>query len=248
MESRLNKVKFMIMDEYDLNIWTIRFTITNDYRQMINNDLAEPNLHSPIIEYLLTLKEPTFPKIICYFETSKSGKEHYHIRVGTSRWKTRKSIFDGIHKQFPFTKNGKQKGNAVFSTKAVLVNGLKKSSLEKSITYVSKDKCLVYSRGYTKEAMTTFQDIGASWIDIKKLPIYEQIIHQFNITGNTIGKHVCRAVLDYYKSEGRDPPTFFNLTKTLQNIKLKVDSSYRDEYLMRGGQFYDNLQASLYNG
>ncbi len=245
MESKLNIVKFMLMDESDLNIWTLRFTKTGDYIKLTKN----PNSNSPIIEYLLNLKESQFPKIVCYLETSKTGKEHYHMRIGSTIWQTRKSLFDSIHKKFPYLKdNAKKKGNAVFSTKAVRVKGKLTSSLEKSITYISKDKNLIYSRGYSQEALEKFQEIGSAWIDIKKLPIFEQIIHQHSIDASTPGKHVCRAILDYYKSEGRDPPTYFNLTKCLSNIKLKVDSHYRELYLMRGAQFYDNLKDNLYNG
>lgn len=246
MESEINMIKYLIQDEQHLNVWTIRFTITEDYKKICPS--PEPlvlnggpwNRDVPIKAYLSNLNESLFPKILCYLETSKAGKLHYHIRIGTSIWKTRKSIFDSLHKKFPFAK-----GNKIFSTKAVRVNGENKSSAEKSITYISKEKTLIFSRGYDGEAIAKFETVGSMWCDIKKMPIYKQIIHQKSITQQTQGHVVVRAVLDYYKSEGRDSPTFFNLQKTLTNIKLTVDPDYREAYLMRGASFYDNLEHSL---
>ena len=243
MQSEINLVKYMLADEQHLNIWTIRFTVTEDYNKMINNDPGTegpPDPNSPIIKYFSNKCPKLFPKILFYLEVSKQGKKHYHIRIGTSIWKTRKSIFDSIHKFFPFAK-----GNKIFSTKAVRVNGVLKSSPEKSITYISKDKNLIFSRGYSGEAIAKFEVVGSMWIDIKKLPIFKQIIHQKSITQQTPGHVVVRAVLDYYKDEGRDAPTYFNLQKTLTNIKLNVDPDYREAYLMRGANFYDNLEHSL---
>ena len=239
MESKLSLVKWLTMDEAPLNIWTLRFTITDDYIKKTNFE-SNYKIDQPIIDYLGTLNKTNFPKILCYREHSKGGKDHYHMRIGSLIWKTRKSLFDSIHKNFPFAK-----GNKVFSTKAVRVLGVTKSSLEKSITYISKDGNLVFQRGYSSENLEKFQAIGAQWTDESKLPIFKRVIMRNAITNKTTGDAVVSHVLDFYKDEGKDYPTYFNLTKILSNIKLAVDTEYRRKYLEGGARFYDDLMHNL---
>jgi len=238
MEESLNRVKYMTMDEAELNIWTIRITVTDDYKRYA--DISHNDIDGPIVKYLGEKNSELFPKILCYRETSKNSKVHYHIRIGTTTWKTRPSLFQSIHKSFPF-----MKGQKCFSTKAVRVNGKKTSSLEKSITYISKDKLRVFVRGYSDESLAEFEKIGSQWLDSKKMTIFEQIIYRYRITDKTSGKAVCRHVLDFYKDEGKGYPTYYNLTKTLANIKLSVDQDYRTKYLMRGAHYYDNMAYEL---
>lgn len=249
MEESLIRVKYLTMDESDLNIWTLRITVTDDYRNYLDvmghvpsviRDYCDDRIDVPIVKYLSELPRDAFPKILCYREVSKTGKEHYHLRIGSTRWKTRKSLFDSIHKSFPF-----MKGQKCFSTKAVRVQGKKTSSLEKSITYISKDKRRVFVQGYSSENLAEFEKIGSEWLDSKKMTIFEQIIHRYRITDKTNGNSVCRHVLDFYKDEGKGYPTFYNLQKTLANIKLSVDQDYRTKYLMRGANYYDNMAYEL---
>lgn len=242
MEALLNTVKFLTMDESDLNIWTLRITVTKAYTEYLEKESIE-DPDQPIIHYLGKKNEQMFPKILCYREKSKSNKIHYHLRIGSTVWKTRKSLFDSIHKTFPF-----MKGQKCFTTKAVRVNGKKTSNLEKSITYISKERLRIFTRGYSSEDLDTFENIGAQWLDISKLPIFKQIIHRFGITAHTNGSVVCSNVLAYYKDEGKDFPTYFTLTKLLSNIKLDVDPEYRKKYLMRGAQFYDDMMHNLTYG
>lgn len=242
MEASLNSVKFLTMDESNLNIWTLRITVTKAYTEYLEKESLE-NPDQPIIQYLGKKNEQMFPKILCYREESKSHKIHYHIRIGSTHWKTRKSLFDSIHKSFPF-----MKGQKCFTTKAVRVNGKKTSNLEKSITYISKERLRIFTRGYSAENLEKFETIGSEWLDVKKLPIFKQIIHRFSITATTNGSTVCSNVLAYYQDEGKDYPTYFNLTKILSNIKLDVDPEYRKQYLMRGAQLYDDMMHNLTYG
>lgn len=239
MEASLNLVKFLTLDESDLNIWTLRITVTKAYMEYIA-ERSFTGLNAPIIEYLESLAKTIFPKILCYREESKNQKVHYHIRIGSTRWKTRKSLFDSIHKSFPF-----MKGQKCFATKAVRVNGKKTSSLEKSITYISKERHRTFSRGYSLENLDKFETIGSEWLDMKKMPIFKQIIHRYEIKKSTKGSTVCANVLSYYKDEGKDSPSYFTLTKLLSNIKLEVDPEYRNLYLMRGAQYYDDMMHNL---
>ena len=241
MESELNLVKYMTLDEAELNIWTLRITVTKDYTDYMA-DRSIKDVDAPIIEYLESLGKTIFPKILCYREESKSGKIHYHIRIGSTRWKTRKSLFDSIHKSFPF-----MKGQKCFSTKAVRVNGKKTSNLEKSITYISKERHRTFTRGYSTGDLDKFETIGSTWADMKKMPIFKQIIQRYDIRQSTGGTTVCMNVLNWYESEGRDAPTYFTLTKLLSNIKLEVDPEYRNLYLMRGAQYYDDMMHNLGN-
>lgn len=239
MEASLNLVKFLTMDESDLNIWTLRITVTKAYTEYCESQ-SFSDCDKPIIEFLQQKDKNIFPKILCYREESKKHKIHYHLRIGSTRWKTRKSLFDSIHKSFPF-----MKGQKCFTTKAVIVNGKKTSNLEKSITYISKERLRIFTRGYSPENLDKFETIGSEWLDVKKLPIFKQIVHRFGITSSTNGATVCANVLDYYKDEGRDLPSYFNLTKILSNIKLEVDSEYKKLYLMRGAQLYDDMMHNL---
>ena len=140
------------------------------------------------------------------------------------------------------------KGQKCFSTKAVRVNGKKTSSLEKSITYISKERLRIYTRGYTQKNLELFELIGSEWLDVTKLPVYKQIIHRYSIKQSTDGDTVCAAVLAYYEDEGKGYPTYFNLTKILSNIKLEVDPIYRKAYLMGGAQLYDDMMRNLTYG
>lgn len=241
MESQISLLKMMTMDEADLNIWTLRFTITKDYINL--QDLSTNiKLDTPIQTYLENLNKTLFPKIICYRETSKGNKMHYHIRIGTSIWKQRKSLFDSIHKAFPFAK-----GNKIFSTKIVRLNGVTKSHLEKSLTYIAKEHNHIFSRGYSAEVLYKIQTIGSQWEDESKLPIYKKIILRHSLCEKSTGNNVVHSVLAFYKNEGRDYPTYFALTKILSNIKLELDAGYRLKYLMRGSRFYDNMEYELMN-
>lgn len=241
MESKINLLKMMTMDEINLNIWTLRFTITKDY---INLQDVSKNiqLDTPIITYLEKLNKKLFPKIICYRETSKGNKMHYHIRIGTLIWKQRKSLFDSIHRTFPFAK-----GNKIFSTKMVRVNGVTKSHLEKSLTYIAKEQTRIFTRGYSAEVLGKIEDIGSQWEDESKLPIYKKVILRHSLSEKSTGSHVVHSVLAFYQNEGRDYPTYFALTKILSNIKLELDAGYRQKYLMRGARFYDNMEYDLGN-
>ena len=243
MEASLNKVKFLTMDENDLNVWTLRITVNEAYEKYLSREWPQATPDAPIIKYLEEMDYKIFPKILCYRETSKKHVAHYHIRIGSTRWKTRKSLFDSIHKSFPF-----MKGQKCFSTKAVRVNGKKTSSLEKSITYISKERIRIYTRGYTQEALELFELIGSEWLDVTKMPIYKQIIHRYSITSEHHGHTVCAAVLAYYDDEGKGYPTYYNLTKILSNIKLEVDPKYRKAYLMGGAQLYDDMMHNLTYG
>ena len=241
MESKISLIKMMTMDEGNLNIWTIRFTITKDYINL--QDMSKNvKLDTPIQTYLEKLNKKQFPKIICYRETSKGNKMHYHIRIGTLIWKQRKSLFDSIHKTFPFAK-----GNKIFSTKMVRVNGVTKSHLEKSLTYIAKEQNHIFSRGYSAEVLAKIENTGSQWEDESKLPIYKKIILRHSLCDRNTGSQVCQSVLEYYKNEGRDYPTYFMLTKILSNIKLELDAGYRQKYLMRGAHFYDNMEYDLQN-
>lgn len=239
MESELNKVKYLTLDEASLNIWTLRITVTEDYRKYMA-DTSITDVDAPIIEYLARKDVKMFPKILCYREESKQKKIHYHMRIGSTHWKTRKSLFDSIHKSFPF-----MKGQKCFTTKAVRVNGKTSSHLEKSITYISKERYRTFTRGYSTGDLDKFEQIGSSWADISKMPIFKQIVHMYGIKQSTSGSTVCANVLSYYNDAGRESPTYFTLTKLLSNIKLEVDPEYKKQYLMRGAQFYDDMMHNL---
>jgi len=252
----LQKIRSLTSDETDYNIWTIRITCTHEYNKYVSdlNSCCQGDFDDPMIDFLDGFNLYKFPKILCYRETSRGGKEHYHIRVCTKSWKTRKSLYDNVQNQFPFLK-----GNGSISTQLVQlidndsVDAQEKLQMEhpsatriqKSISYVCKEHHRVYCRGYTLEALAVFEEIGSKWKDLSKLPIYKRITIDKQITDKDNGLCVVKRVIDWYRENKKDLPTMHNLQKVLTNIKINVDKKFQIHYLMQNVEFYDTLDFNL---
>lgn len=222
-------LKKVIQPEIDkrYNIWTIRLT-----------PIPHVDIDSQVSILFSNLCESKFPKIILYRENPPRGRLHYHARVcADGTWKTRKSIHDFILKAFPG-----QKGNSLFSTKRVFVNCKEYSSLYKSVTYISKDTNLIYSRGYLEDHLQIFEKIGRTWREIKNLSMADTIIKTYDIDKHSRGHEVVNNILLHYESIKKDTPTNHQLSKLLHLIKYKLSLDYRRVYHDRAANFYNNLE------
>lgn len=235
-------IKAMTLDERDKNIWSLRITCTPAYTQLILLAPTNSGFDYPMTQFLTDLNCIKFPKILCYRETAITGKEHYHLRIASTVWKTRKSLYDIVKKHFPMLK-----GNGAIGTQRVQEADTPNPSsrVQKSISYVCKDHHRVYTRGYPPETLAVFEKIGAAWQDNSKLPAYKRIIIDKGITDQHHGGVVVRHVLNWYKENKRDLPTPHALQKVLTNIKLHVDKQFHRQYLLQNVEFYDTLMQRL---
>lgn len=225
MDSLTTKLAYLVEQERKYNIWTIRLT-----------PYPLDNIDEKIVFMFDDLPAAKFPRYVVFKEKSRSGKLHYHIRICCTGWATRKSLSDWIPKHFP-----NQSGNALFSTKKVLLKGKEFSSLSKSLTYIAKDCDCLTARGYSQEDLTLMMEIGNNIKSHSSAPIYKKIIRINQIHKNTSGTVVTKNILEYYEKENKDIPSYHQLTKILHLIKYAVDPAYRSAYADAAARHYDVL-------
>ena len=225
MDSLLTQLSYLVEPERKYNIWTIRLT-----------PYPLDNIDEKVVFMFDDLPDSKFPRYVVFKEKSRSGKLHYHVRICCTGWATRKSLSDWIPKHFP-----NQSGNALFSTKKVLIKGKEFSSLRKSFTYIAKDCDCLTARGYSQEDIALMIDIGSKWKLDSSAPIYKKIIRINNIHSNTSGHVVTKNILQYYEKENKPIPSYHQLTKILHLIKYAVDPAYRTCYADAAARHYDNL-------
>lgn len=226
------KVQGIVDKEKCFNVWTLR--ITPDGR-VPDDWVGEYHPRDVIVDMFNALPPAKFPKILVCQEMKKKIP-HFHVRLCCVGWSTRKSLADFVTSYFP-----DQKGNSLYSTKRVYVAGKSFSCLVKSITYVSKEGDVIYSRGYPDEELDLFHLVGSRWKDLKSLPIYKKIIHIYNIDDATLGKKVVTNILEYYDKEHKDIPSWKCIERLLFLIKYHVDSDFRVSYLNRNAYHYDEF-------
>jgi len=243
----LKHVHNIVKAEVWNNIWTFRLTCIPEFIKealLYVEAKSHDDFDDLIVSWLEEFDHTKFPYILCYRETASStGKYHYHIRVCSTIWKTRKSICDTVQKRFPYMKGSRALGCQVVHL-ANPDNIFVKSSLPsvlKSVSYVCKDGLHVYSRGYTPESLAVFEKIGSSWKDTSKLPIYKRIAIEKQIKAETKGHVVVRLALNWYAENKRDLPTTHHFQQCLTNIKLHVDKKFKLAYLEKNSEFYDSL-------
>lgn len=231
-----------------LHIWTIRLSPSKrTYKNCpvgLNKDRSYTR--DEWIEKMFNSLGVVCPMYVVYGESSGKSPahlfghkiDHYHARIAHENWGTAANLYKWIKKWFP-----DEGGNALFATKKVWVQG-KGYGIDaraKSLTYVCKDKHRLKIRNYPLKIIELAEKIGSSWKTSKKSdPIYKQVITLNSIHERTHGILVVRHVLSFYEKANKPPPTYYQLTRILHNIKYAVSPAYREMFSQKAISFYDH--------
>ena len=181
----------------------------------------------------------------CVVCEEHSGRHHFHIRFYSSQ--SRASVFKYKHKMFPLWKSF---GNERYALHDCANCKKHENCSQNGLTYVCKEGNVLYNDGYADDELADAIAVGASLAPKKnknKSTLAECIIKLIPIVkrcGETVppsGDQVLSAFIKFYEKRNKEIPKPFHYEKTLHQIAMKLNPTYRRRHHLELAATWDEM-------
>lgn len=179
----------------------------------------------------------------CVVCEEHTGRHHLHIRFYSSQ--SRASVWKYKQKLFPLWKG---MGNERYALHDCANCKKHENCSQNGMTYVCKEGRVRYNEGYTEAEIADAIAIGASLAPTKKdkTTLADRIIKLIPVVkrgGETVppsGDQVLSAFVKFYDKQGKEIPKSFHYEKTLHQIAMKLNPTYRRRHHLELAHTWDN--------
>lgn len=179
----------------------------------------------------------------CVVCEEHTGRHHLHIRFYSSQ--SRASVWKYKQKLFPLWKG---MGNERYALHDCANCKKHENCSQNGMTYVCKEGRVRYNEGYTEAEIADAIAVGASLAPKKKekTTLADRIIKLIPVVkrgGETVppsGDQVLSAFVKFYDNQGKEIPKSFHYEKTLHQIAMKLNPTYRRKHHLELAYTWDN--------